>query len=61
MPELTVGQVAGLLAFAVFIFKLWIPTFITAVPVVLLMNEHNAATWSFSPWLHCHHPAHALC
>ncbi|KAL2813816.1 hypothetical protein BDW59DRAFT_167385 [Aspergillus cavernicola] len=44
--ELTVGQVAGLVALGVFIFQFWIPNSIVAILVGFLKNEHNAATWS---------------
>lgn len=44
--EITIAQVAGIIAAAVFIVQFLLPNAIVLVLVCLIGNQHNAVTWS---------------
>ncbi|KAI8724032.1 hypothetical protein NCS52_00260100 [Fusarium sp. LHS14.1] len=46
MPELTVGYVAGIIAFGIVIAQLWCPTAMTFILAGQLRDRETAATWT---------------
>ncbi|KUJ17330.1 uncharacterized protein LY89DRAFT_733185 [Mollisia scopiformis] len=46
MVEITIGYVAGFIAAAVFVVRLWIPTILTFILSGALQDKNTAATWN---------------
>ena len=53
MIHLTVGYVAGLIAFAFFAVRIVIPTVLTFILSAILHDKNTAATWYILP-LQCY-------